>query len=900
MSFSVVFFWGFKRKKSILAIVPCSIHTKFKIISLFSFLSFRFNEAVWGTYREPVNSGYLSSDPEMQKYYQACIDRGTGEMENCVLSAGTEYISCVNDCELELCGDPETQECDDGSIACARSRKWCPTYEVVEATPGQGNATMGYIPRTYHCHTAQGVFSQQPGAILQPDGGLGNCLYEDQETLVDRSLAGDYLYCQGEVCDDVFVGGYRSRDYDPRLRPWYKATKDVQKPNWTPPYAFFTNLDLGITFNAPIYAEDEDRRKIFRGVFAVDYTFEDVNRFLVDSYGEGAATQQENYDETYVVIFEAAEPNFMVASSTGRSVASKVLEEDENVPCPDDADDTIGCVVKRISMGDLAGKQYDDILQMSYAKQSEQNFPRALVSVKLSDDTGSEAYASQSSFYSSGDDLEWVILVISPITKDTSDALDKSEGLFGVVCVIASLGFVLCLAMFVSFFLKRKSRAIILADWRFTSAFLMGCALLNISSFTFLGEATEALCMARMWTFHFLFALALSPLFVKVYRMYRLVGTDSRNPAIISNPQAVAMSMPIICIQIIILAIFTIVDPPVPRDIILVDETVVTQRVECTTDTDGFTITVLIFEFGLVLSGCALAFITRNLDSGFGQAKELGFAMYNIAFIGAIIAVITFAMDIDMTGQIVLFAMGTFCGSVFSSAAFVVPRLIQSQQETNILPAKRGVGSKTSRIGKKSSRKQSRVNFSEDVGREDDMPEQRERPVTGWSAVEEDEDAATGLKRASSVGSGEDDWTMQNGSVDPHQSIDASSRRPRRNDTTETAKEDTWNEADLEPSVSSRPTIMNSAMDGSYPSHLGDSSRLGGSGRRGADGNNFDDSFGATSSRTPVGDNRTQNGDDDTWNDGDFSLPSMPQKPARRVDSVQGAMNGSASDLLDV
>ena len=827
----------------------------------------------------------------MQKYFKACINRETGEAENCVLPEGTEYIRCVNGCELELCGDAETQECDDGSIACARSRKWCPTYEVAEAISGQGNVTMGYVPRTYHCHTEQGVFSQQPGTIVQPDGGLGNCLYEDMETLVDRSLAGDYLYCQGEVCDDVFVGGYRSRDYDPRLRPWYNATKDIQKPNWTPPYAFFTNLDLGITFSAPIYVEDEDRRKIFRGAFAVDYTFDDINRFLVDSYGEGAATQ-ENYEETYVVIFEAAEPNYMVASSTGRSAASKVLEDDESVPCPDDADDTIGCVVKRISMEDLAGKQYDDILQMSYAKQSEENFPRDLVSVKLSDDTGSEAYASQSSFYSSGDDLEWIILVISPITKSTSDALDKSEGLFGVVCVIASLGFVLCLVMFVSFFLKRKSRAIILADWRFTSAFLMGCALLNISSFTFLGEATEALCMARMWTFHFLFALALSPLFVKVYRMYRLVGTANRNPAIISNPKAVAMSLPIICIQLIILGIFTIVDPPVPKDIILVDDTLVTQRVECTTNTDAFTITVLIFEFGLVLAGCALAFVTRNLDSGFGQAKELGFAMYNIAFIGAIIAVITFAMDIDMTGQIVLFAMGIFCGSVFSSAAFVVPRLIQSKQESNIVPAKRGAGSKTSRIGKKSSRKQSRVNFSEDVGRDDDMPEQRERPVTGWSAVEEDEDAATGLKRASSVGSGEDDWTMQNGSVDPHQSIDASSRRQRRNDTTETAKEDTWNEADLDPSISSRPAMMNSAMDGSKSSNVGS---LGGSGRRGADGNNIDGS-----SRTPVGDNRTQSGDDDTWNDGDFSLPSMPQRPDRRVDSVQGAMNESDPSLLDV
>ena len=754
------------------------------------------------------------------------------------MPAGSEYIKCVNRCELQLCEDAVTQSCDDGSLACARKQKWCPSYDIRETT--NTSAAMGYIPRTYHCHTEQGVFSQEPGAILKQDGTLGNCLYEDKETLVDRSLAGDYLYCQGEVCDDVFVGGFRSRDYDPRYRTWYKATKTLQKPNWTPPYAFFTNLDLGITFSAPFYTEDEERRQIFRGVFAVDYTFDDINRFLVESYGAGAMETQENYQETYVVIYEASEPHYMVASSTGRSAANKVLEADESVTCPDDADDNIGCVVKRIAMEDLKGKDFDDILQKSHMAQHVLDYPRELVSFQMSDEPGSEAYASQASFYSSGDDLEWIILVISPVEKSTSDALTKSEGLFGVVCVIGSLGFLLCLAMFFSFFFKRKSRAIILADWRFTSAFLMGCALLNISSFTFLGENTEALCLARMWVFHFLFALVLSPLFVKIYRMYRLVGTPNRNPAIISNPQAVAMSLPIVLVQVIILAIFTIVDPPTPEDIIVVEDTYVTQRVECTTDSNAFTFTVLGFECGLVLIGCVLAFITRNLDSGFGQAKELGFAMYNIAFIGAIIAVITFAMDIDMTGQIVLFSMGIFCGSVFSSAAFVLPRLIQSQQETQIVPARRATNKAgTSKKPAKSSKKQSRVNFSEDVGR---LSEEREQAVTGWSAVEDDEDAATGLKRASSINSlPEDDvWTVQNGSVDPNASFDGSSQNVQRVDTTETAKEDTWNDGDLSdmpslPSKQSVPTSRasmqkdesNPSLNGSNPSLLSHGDKSG-------------------------------------------------------------------------
>ena len=155
--------------------------------------------------------------------------------------------------------------------------------------------------------------------------------------------------------------------------------------------------------------------------------------------------------------------------------------------------------------------------------------------------------------------------------------------------------------------------------------------------------------------------------------------------------KAVALTLPIVLVQIVILTFFTIWDPPTPENIIEVEDTVVTQRVECSSDTDAFTFTVLGFECGLVLIGCILAFVTRNLDSGFGQAKELMFSMYNIAFIGMIIVIISFAMDIDASGQIVLFAMGIFCGTVFSSAAFVLPRLMQSNQEqrVTILPARK-------------------------------------------------------------------------------------------------------------------------------------------------------------------------------------------------------------------
>lgn len=82
----------------------------------------------------------------------------------------------------------------------------------------------------------------------------------------------------------------------------------------------------------------------------------------------------------------------------------------------------------------------------------------------------------------------------------------------------------------------------------------------------------------------------------------------------------------------------------------------------------------------LVLIGCVLAFLTRDLDPKFGEAKQLGFAVYNIAFTGIIIVVILQVVDMDQSGKLILQAIGVLWGSLFSAFAFVLPRLIEVVQ----------------------------------------------------------------------------------------------------------------------------------------------------------------------------------------------------------------------------
>lgn len=103
--------------------------------------------------------------------------------------------------------------------------------------------------------------------------------------------------------------------------------------------------------------------------------------------------------------------------------------------------------------------------------------------------------------------LEWYVFVINPMTTSTSDSVMSGTSMFYVVIFIATLGFITCTYLFIAFYKRRKEKAMINADWRFTSAFIIGCANLNLSSYTLLGANTNPSCMIRMWSFNGLFAV---------------------------------------------------------------------------------------------------------------------------------------------------------------------------------------------------------------------------------------------------------------------------------------------------------------------------------------------------------------------------------------------------------
>eukprot|EP00980_Cylindrotheca_fusiformis_P001804 scaffold408_cov71-Cylindrotheca_fusiformis.AAC.5 len=623
-------------------------------------------------YREPGNSGYDPSDPVLGKYFGICKDRVTGQDTNCSMTIEEPlYVSCVDGCSLIPCDGINGEDV------------LCQNYEIKQYSDDGG--VLGYVPTTYNCIDATGDFSQVPGNVLvpSPDGVItdGTCTFEDG-TPVDGTVSGDFAACGSEQeCSDTYIGAYEYRNYDPRWRGWYIDSRSYQVPRFSDPYVFFTFGSVGITYTHPIF-NVQDGQQVFNGVLAVDLELTDVVTFL--------ETTLEN--TTYsAAIYEFDEPYSMIAVSTGTEVLTFVLKSDGTTRCTQEQIDADSnpCVQVQATIYDFEVTPADSVLRKAHEVLVEQADDELVHSVREDDgDAASTSYLVTAMLYERpGQNIKWRIVMTVPLEGDSEDYILPGEGMYTLLGIIGGLGFFLCTALFLAFYRRRNERAVQFADFQFTSAFILGAASLNLSIFAFLGSLSDTKCLTRMWVFFLLSAVMLAPLLVKAYRTYRLLGSPVAKAVAVklSNRSAWIRTLPIIFTQIAILVAFSIYHPPVVTENIDHDSENPTKGLRCESESYTFSWTQGAYDIVLLLTGCVLAYMTRNVDPRFGDAKALFFAMYNIAFTTLMMSLIINFVEISQSARYSLQTIGIFWATVFSSAAFVLPRLTAAKNDRKLM-----------------------------------------------------------------------------------------------------------------------------------------------------------------------------------------------------------------------
>ena len=161
--------------------------------------------------------------------------------------------------------------------------------------------------------------------------------------------------------------------------------------------------------------------------------------------------------------------------------------------------------------------------------------------------------------------------------------------------------------------------------------------------------------------------------------MYLLVGKSKFTRRKITHRKTLLMTMPFIAVEVLILLIFTFVDPN--KETVILTQgsgSDVEFRVVCAHETAAFFAVQLTYEGGLLLIGCVLAFKTRNMSDQFGgESKQLIVAMYNIALVASVVLIVANVVE-AYNGTIRVFVTVAICWcTVFSSGVFVLPRLLR-------------------------------------------------------------------------------------------------------------------------------------------------------------------------------------------------------------------------------
>ena len=166
--------------------------------------------------------------------------------------------------------------------------------------------------------------------------------------------------------------------------------------------------------------------------------------------------------------------------------------------------------------------------------------------------------------------------------------------------------------------------------------------------------------------------------------MWRLVGTSNVQRKTISNIQTVLYALPMIGLQVLILTTISLTDPPLQTEETKVSDGTLTQHIVCSHNTVALPVVEIIYEAGLVLTGCILSFQTRHMDARFGESKQLIFSMYTWGLVGFAFLVVAAVAEITPNGVSLLQGVGTFWVTAFSSAAFVIPRLLQVRKDDSV------------------------------------------------------------------------------------------------------------------------------------------------------------------------------------------------------------------------
>ncbi len=275
------------------------------------------------------------------------------------------------------------------------------------------------------------------------------------------------------------------------------------------------------------------------------------------------------------------------------------------------------------------------------------------------------------------DESSTTIAQCSYIPFSSQDALLVYE-IIGVAIFLN--GVVLLMTIF-----YRKNKVIRASQMIPSVSYIISAMLVSASLLLYLGEASEFSCPLRIYTGMTSFTLFLSIIFTKIRHIYLIFTNKTMRKY--NQKQALYTVILCISINIILLCIWTIIEPPTigfQESLITIDKRYC-NGLACLSPKEQICINTIsspfFFIYGalislLVLYCCYISFKARNLPTTLSEAKLNMLLIYNIAFVVSILILIKLFFEFTYIQSILLYSFGILWISITSVYIIFIPKFI--------------------------------------------------------------------------------------------------------------------------------------------------------------------------------------------------------------------------------
>eukprot|EP00742_Colponemidia_sp_Colp-10_P004051 GILJ01004321.1.p1 GENE.GILJ01004321.1~~GILJ01004321.1.p1 ORF type:complete len:1119 (-),score=95.26 GILJ01004321.1:206-3562(-) len=242
--------------------------------------------------------------------------------------------------------------------------------------------------------------------------------------------------------------------------------------------------------------------------------------------------------------------------------------------------------------------------------------------------------------------------------------------------ILGSLGIITSCAFGGYIYIKRDTPVFKAAQPVFMFLFCVGAAIVFSVLFVLPGENTDAACTARIWLFEVGCVVMFSNLFLKTYRIHKIMNNPKLRRVRVKEKDTLKQICGLVSVTLILLLLWVTIDPSKSTYIphMEVGVGLVSRRV-CIGG-DQFNYMLLAYKGLLLTFGCTISFQTRNYTGRFHEAKYIFLSIYNVALVGTLLLLLTFAASMTPKGLYLLKSAGLLWVIASSLCIMIIPKIM--------------------------------------------------------------------------------------------------------------------------------------------------------------------------------------------------------------------------------